>query len=135
MRTHRIKSVNHDKWWDEIWKCLFIRIRSQSYYGYWLRSFFVLFSFLLFHVIQMQIFVKTTDVDNIALEVESSDTIDSIKARVEERHGMPQHLQFFSSGGRRLEDHRTFAYYKIGVGCAIWLGMRLLGGPPMRHLI
>lgn len=94
--------------------------------GWALQTFF--FLFLLYHVMQMKIFVKTSR-ERIAPEVESSDTIDSIKGRIEEMDGLPGHLQRFYYAGRFLNDYCTFADYKIEEGREIWVIIRLLGGP------
>ncbi|CAN6293938.1 unnamed protein product [Urochloa humidicola] len=61
----------------------------------------------------MQIFVKTLSGYYWTFEVEPSDTIKSIKAKIQDSDGTPWKEQRLIMGGRQLEDERTCAYYKI----------------------
>ena len=76
----------------------------------------------------MQVFVKTLSGKTISVECEPDESIESLKAKIMEKEGVPPDQQRIIFGGKQLDAQKNLSDYDIDDDDTLHLVLRLRGG-------
>lgn len=76
----------------------------------------------------MQVFVKTLTGKTISVDVEPDESVESLKAKIQEKEGVPIDQQRIIFDGKQLDSLKSLSDYDIDDDSTLHLVLRLRGG-------
>ena len=64
----------------------------------------------------------------MSVEVEEGDRIEDVKAKIQEKEGIPPEQQRLIFAGKQMESHKTIGDYDLEDGASLHMVLRLRGG-------
>ena len=82
----------------------------------------------------MQLFVKTMTGKTVSIEVEADESIEDVKAKIQEKEGIPPEQQRLIFGGQQVDDSKTLGDYGVGDDDTFHLVLRLVSQIVKSHM-